>query len=72
MRDAVGVIFLVKGDGRLGPLEQRQGDEGVDGVHLLLGDAVLLVGLIHLGALEDHEAALGLGELVVLLLGTIH
>jgi hypothetical protein len=39
----------------------------VDGVHLLLGDVALPVGLIHLEAPEDHEVALGLGELGVLL-----
>jgi hypothetical protein len=39
----------------------------VDGVHLLLGYVALLVGLIHLGAPEDHEVELGLGELGVLL-----
>ena len=44
----------------------------MDSVHLLLGDAVLPAGLVRLGALEDHEAALGLGELIVFLLGAIH
>jgi hypothetical protein len=43
----------------------------VDGVHLLLDDVVLSVGFILLGALEDYEAALGLGELIVFLLGTV-
>jgi hypothetical protein len=37
----------------------------VNGVHLLLGDVVLPVGFISLGALEDHEVAIGLGELGV-------
>ena len=71
MTDAVGVIFLVKGDGRLGPLEPHRGSKGVDSVHLLLGDVALPVGLICLGASEDHEAALGLGEPIVFLLGTV-
>jgi hypothetical protein len=43
----------------------------VDDVHLLLGDAALPAGFIRLGALEDHEATLSLGELVVFLLGTV-
>jgi hypothetical protein len=71
MRDAVRVVLLVKGDGRLGPPEPHRGSEGVDGVHLPLGDAALPAGFIRLGAPKDHEAALGLGELVVFLLGTI-
>ena len=65
------MVFLVKGDGYLGPLGPRQGGEGVDDVHLLLGDMVLPVGFIRLGATEDHEVAFGLWELVVLLLGAI-
>jgi hypothetical protein len=44
---------------------------GVNGIHLLLGDAVLSAGFICLGALEDHEAALSLRELIVFLLGAI-
>jgi hypothetical protein len=44
----------------------------VNGVHLLVGDVALLVGFISLGAPKDHEAALGLGELIVFLLGTVH
>ena len=71
MGDMIGMLFFVEGDGCLGPLEPRWGDEGVDGVHLLLGDATLPERLIRLGAPEDHEAALGLGELVVFLLGTV-
>ena len=71
MRDAIRVILLVKDDGCLGPSEPCQGCEGVNGVHLLLVDVALLVGFIRLGALEDHEATLGLGELVVFLLGTV-
>jgi hypothetical protein len=54
MRDAVRVVLLVKGDGHLGPPEPRRGSEGVDGVHLPLGDAALLVGFICLGAPKDH------------------
>jgi hypothetical protein len=64
------MVFLVKGDGHLGPPEPHRGGEGVDGIHLLLSDAVLLTGFICLGALKDHEAALVLGELVVFLQGT--
>ena len=41
----------------------------MNSVHLLFGDAALLAGFIGVGALEDHEAALNLGELGVLLLG---
>jgi hypothetical protein len=68
MRDTVGVVFLVEGDGRLGPLEPRRSGKGVDGVHLLRSDVVLPVGFVCLGALEDHEAVLGLWELVIFLL----
>jgi hypothetical protein len=71
MRDAIGVIFLVKGNGHLGPSEPHQGSEGVNGVHLLLGDATLPIGFICLGAPEDHEAVLGLGKLIVFLPGTV-
>jgi hypothetical protein len=67
----IRVIFLVEGNGHLGPSELRRGGEGVNGVHLLVGDVALLVGFISLGAPEDHEAALGLGELIVFLLGTV-
>jgi hypothetical protein len=69
MRDTIGVIFLVKGDGCMGPSEPHRSSEGVNDIHLLLGDATLLAGFVGLGALEDHEAALGLWELVVFLLG---
>ena len=72
MRNTIGVIPLVEGDGRLGPLEPCWEGEGVNSVHLLLDDAALPVGLICLGAPKDHEAALGLGELVVFFLGTVH
>jgi hypothetical protein len=51
MRDEIGVIFLVKGNGHLGPSKPRRGGEGVNGVHLLLGDAALPAGIIRLGAL---------------------
>jgi hypothetical protein len=43
----------------------------VEDVHVLLGDAVLPAGFVHLGAPEDHEAVLGLRELIVFLLGAI-
>jgi hypothetical protein len=39
----------------------------VDGVNLLLGDVALPVGIVHLGAPEDHEVELSLRELCVLL-----
>jgi hypothetical protein len=71
MRDTIGVIFLIEGDGRLGPSEPCRGGEGVNDVHLLLGDAALLVRFMHLGAPKDHEAELSLGELIVFLLGTV-
>ena len=58
MRDATRMILLVKGDGCLGPSESRRGGEGVNGVHLLLGDAALPVGLICLGAPEDQESSM--------------
>jgi hypothetical protein len=61
----IRAIPLVEGDGHLGPSEPRRGGKGVNGVHLLLGDVVLPVGFISLGALEDHEVAIGLGELGV-------
>jgi hypothetical protein len=60
MRDTISVVFLIEGDGHLGPSEPHRSSEGVNGVHLLLGDAMLLAGFIGLGALEDHEVALGL------------
>jgi hypothetical protein len=72
MRDAIRVVLLVKGDGRLGPPEPRRCGEGVDGVHLPIGDATLPVGFICLGAPKDHKAALDLGELVVFLLGVVY
>jgi hypothetical protein len=43
----------------------------VDGIHLLLGDAALPAGLICLGAPEDHEAAIGLKKLGVVLWGDV-
>ena len=53
MRDTIGVVFLVEGDGHLGPLELCRGGEGVNSVHLLLGDAALYLrelGVFLLGA----------------------
>ena len=47
MRDMIGVVFLVKGDGHLGPSEPSLSHEGVNGVHLLLGDAALLAGFVN-------------------------
>jgi hypothetical protein len=43
----------------------------VDDVHLLFSDVALPMGLVCLGAPEDHEALLGLGELGVFLLGGV-
>jgi hypothetical protein len=61
------VILLVEGDSHLGSLKSRQGGEGVDGVHLLLCDAALPARLVRLGAPEDHEAAIGLKKVSVIL-----
>jgi hypothetical protein len=72
MGDAIRMVFLVEGDGHLGPQEPGQGDEGVGDIYLLLSDAALPAGFIRLGAFEDHEAALSLGEHVVFLLGAVH
>jgi hypothetical protein len=66
----IKVVFLVKGDGRLGPSEPHRSGEGMNDVHLLFSDAVLPAGFIGLEAPEDHEATLGLGELGFFLLGT--
>ena len=41
MRNTVRVVFLVEGDGRLGPPEPHQGGEGVNGVYLLHGHRAL-------------------------------
>jgi hypothetical protein len=41
----------------------------VNGVHLLLGDTTLPAGFVGFEASKDHEAALGLWELIVFLLG---
>ena len=71
MRDTTEVIPLVEGDGRLGPFEPHWSGEGVNGVHLLLGDAVLPAGLVRLGAPEDHETTIGLRELGVILWGGV-
>ena len=69
MRDTIGVVFLAEGDGHLGPSEPRQSSVDVNGIHLLLSDAVLPTKFIGLESPEDHEAALGLRELSVFLLG---
>jgi len=66
------VIFLVEGDGHLGPSKLCRGGKGVNSVHLLLSDVALSVGLIRLRAPKDHDAALNLRELVIFLLGTSH
>jgi hypothetical protein len=65
------MVILIEGDGCLQTSEPRQGGNGLDSVHLLLGDAVLIMGLVDLGALEDHEPLLGLRELGVLPLSAI-
>jgi hypothetical protein len=70
MRDTVRFVFLIESDGRLGPSEPCRSDEGVNSIHLLFGDAALPAGFIGVGAPKDHEAALGLQELGVFLLGT--
>ena len=41
----------------------HQSGKGVNGVHLLLGNAALLMGFIGLGAPKDHEAMLGVAGL---------
>jgi len=69
MRDAVGVVFPVEGDGCMGPSEPRWCGEGVGDVHLLLSDVALLARFIGLGVPEDQEATPGLWELIVFLLG---
>ena len=69
MRDTVEVVFFIEGDGHLGPLESCRSGEGVNGVHLLFGDAALPVRFIGVGAPKDHKAAIGLWELIVFLLG---
>jgi hypothetical protein len=66
------VILLVEGDGRLGPSEPRRDSEGVDGVHLLLGDVMLPAGFVRLGAPEDHEVANSLWKLGVVLRGGVY
>ena len=63
------IVFLVEGDGRLGPSEPRWSSEGVISIHLLFSDAVLPVGFVGVVAPKDHDAALGLGELSAFLLG---
>ena len=44
----------------------------MNSIHLLFGDEALPTGLIGVGAPKDHEAVLGLWELVVFLLGVVH
>ena len=51
---------MVEGDGCLGPSKLHWGSEGIDDIHLLLGDVALPVGLVRLGAPKDLEAAFGL------------
>jgi hypothetical protein len=72
MQDVIRMVFLVEGNGRLGPPELHRGGEGVDGIHLLFGDVALPTGFICLGAPKDHEAALSLGELILFPLGAVH
>jgi hypothetical protein len=67
--DTIGVVFLVKGDGHLGPSYSCWGSEGVNGVDLLFYDVALLAGFVGMGAHKYHEAVLSLGELGVYLLG---
>jgi hypothetical protein len=44
----------------------------VDDLHLLFDDAALPVGLVRQGAPEDHEIAIDLGELSVVLRAGVH
>jgi hypothetical protein len=67
----IRVIPLVEGDGRLAPSEPRWSSEGVNDIHLLLDYAMLQAGFVRLGAPEDHEAVIGLGELGVILRGSV-
>jgi hypothetical protein len=71
VRNIIGMIPLIEGDGHLGPSEPRRGGKGVNSVHLLLSDTALSVGFIRLGALEDQEAAIDLRELSVILRGNV-
>ena len=61
------MILLIKGDGRLGPSELCQRGEGVNGIHLLLGDAALPAGFLCLGVPEDHEAMISLKKISIVL-----
>jgi hypothetical protein len=72
VRNTVRVVLLVKGDSHLGTLEAHWGGKGVDNVHLLLSDVVLLAGFIRLGAPKDHEAMVSLRKLSVIFWGSIH
>jgi hypothetical protein len=60
----IGVV-LVEGDGHLGPSEPHQSSKVMNGIHLLLGDVMLPMGFIGLGAPKDHEAMLSLRKLGV-------
>jgi hypothetical protein len=71
MRNMIGVIPLVKGDGRMGPSKSCWGSEGMDGVHQRPDDVALPTGLVRLGAPEDHETVIGLRELDVVLWGGV-
>jgi hypothetical protein len=55
VRNTIRVVSLVEGDGHLGLPEQHQCGDGMDGIHLLLDDAVLPVRLVRLVAPEDHD-----------------
>jgi hypothetical protein len=48
------MVVPIEGDGHFQPLEPRMGDNGVDDIHLLLGDSALTIGLVGLGASKDH------------------
>ena len=63
----IGVILLVEGDGRLGPSEPHRGDEGVNDIYILLGDAALPARFVHLGALEDLGAMISLKKCGIVL-----
>jgi hypothetical protein len=63
----IGVIPLVEGDGYLRPSEPHWSGKGVNDIHLLLGDVAQPTGFVCLGAPEDHEVAIDLGELGVVL-----
>ena len=62
------MVVSIEGDSCFQPSEPHQDGNGLNGVHLLLGDPALMVRFIGLGAYEDHQALLGFGELGLLLL----